>query len=225
MTRYFSQYATDALNLRFEELMDRGRRNQGDTNEKFNMAVLAFRQARYVNGVSKLQRRGFAGDGPVVLPRPAGGTEVPVGSVTNGIHTWSFISREMAELVEKYCGEASAENVADPLYWAKVDTIPDAELWAVHSLRRREMVEWARAYLVGRVEKRGGSEQEADDARDILDPDILTIGFARRLRRTNAATCCCATATDCCACSITRIVRYNSFSPEKRTPKTTPENS
>ena len=168
MSKYFGQYATDALNLRFEELMDRGRRSQGDANEKFNMAVLAFRHARYVNGVSKLHgavSRQMAHSSFPDLPVD----EVPVGSVTNGIHTWSFISREMAELIEKYCGEASAESIADPAYWAKVDSIPDAELWEAHTLRRHKLVDWAREYLVKRVEKarrlRTGSRLRARNPR------------------------------------------------------------
>lgn len=179
MTKYFANYAMDALGIRFEELMDRGRRAQGDPSEKFNMAVLAFRHARYVNGVSKLHgvvSRQMAQASFPDLPLE----EVPVGSVTNGIHTASFTSSEMADLLTKYLGELTAENIADPAYWAKADSIPDRELWDVHNLRRRKMVKWAREYLVGRIEKRGGSEQEIDDAKTILDPEILTVGFARR---------------------------------------------
>jgi starch phosphorylase len=179
MTKYFTQYASEALGIRFEELMDRGRRNQGDADEKFNMAVLAFRHARYVNGVSKLHgvvSRQMAQASFPDLPLD----EVPVGSVTNGIHTASFTSSEMADLLTRHLGELSAENIADPDYWAKADAIPDAALWDTHCLRRHKMVEWAREYQVSRVVKRGGSEQEIDDARNILNPDILTVGFARR---------------------------------------------
>jgi starch phosphorylase len=178
MRKYFEGYA-GTVQLSMNDLLDRGRVRQGDQNEKFNMAVLAFRHARYINGVSKLHGKVSR---EMVQPSVAGYPldEVPVGSVTNGIHTTSFISREMFELFEKALGEMTAENVSDPAYWARIDRIPDATLWAVHELRRSRMVAWARAYLVGRLTRRGAGEREVSQAREILDPGILTIGFARR---------------------------------------------
>lgn len=178
MYKYFAPYMDD-LNLSFDEIMDRGRRSPGDPNEPFNMAVLAFRHARYINGVSKLHgevTRQMAQPNFPDLPL----NEIPVGSVTNGIHTRSFTSGEMCELLDKYLGEPTAENLANPAYWAKVDEIPDAELWAVHEARRGKLVDWARKYTVTRLEKRGASDYEVDAAHDILDPKALTIGFARR---------------------------------------------
>ena len=179
MAKYFTDYAFDLKLPSFKTLMDRGRIAQGDADEKFNMAVLAFRQARYVNGVSALHGEVSR---KMVQPSCPGFPldEVPVGSVTNGIHTRSFLSGEMADLQDKYLGEATAQNLADPAWWAKVDTIPDAELWAVHELRREKLVTWARKYQEARMEKRGASDREIMDAREILRPDILTIGFARR---------------------------------------------
>jgi len=178
MGRYFGGYAS-YLGLSFDELMDRGRIRQGDPNEKFNMAALAFRHARYINGVSALH-----GEVTRKMVQPNWPdfplNEVPVGHVTNGIHTPTFLSEEMVVLLEKYLGELDAENLCDPGFWAKVDTIPDAELWSAHEARRRELVEWARTYLVGRLEKRGASEREVEEAHEVLDPNVLTVGFARR---------------------------------------------
>jgi alpha-glucan phosphorylases len=178
MGRYFGAYA-NSLGLSFDELMDRGRVRQGDPNEKFNMAALAFRHARYINGVSELH-----GEVTRKMVQPNWPefplNEVPVGHVTNGIHTPTFLSEEMGALLEKYLGELDAENLCDPDFWRKVDDIPDAELWAVRTARRAKLVEWARAYQVSRLEKRGASEREVEEAHEILDPDILTIGFARR---------------------------------------------
>ncbi len=179
MAKYFTDYAFDVKLPAFADLMDRGRVAQGDASEKFNMAVLAFRQARYINGVSKLH-----GEVTRKMVQPNWPDypldEVPVGSVTNGIHTRSFLSGEMADLQDKYLGEATAENLASVDFWAKVDTIPDAELWQTHELRREKLVTWARKYQEARMEKRGASDREIQDAREILDPKILTIGFARR---------------------------------------------
>jgi starch phosphorylase len=178
MRKYFEAYAGD-VGLSWAELMARGRVRQDDPDEKFNMAVLAFRHARYINGVSKLHgevSRKMAQSSFAGLPLD----EVPVGSVTNGIHTRSFLAREMAELLDRHLGEPTAEHLCDPGYWAQVDRIPDAELWAAHEARRAKLVEWARRYQVGRMMKRGASEREVNEAQEILDPGILTIGFARR---------------------------------------------
>lgn len=162
MRRYFGEYAGQ-LGLSFDGLMDRGRHPHGD-HSKFNMAVLAFRHARRINGVSKLHgdvSRKMAASVWAEFPL----SEVPIGSVTNGIHTQTFLSAEMADLLERY---------------PDAQTIPDAELWNVRNIRRKKLVEWAREYAVMKCEKRGASDHEVDVAHELLDPDVLTIGFARR---------------------------------------------
>ncbi|MBC8102968.1 MAG: alpha-glucan family phosphorylase [Cytophagales bacterium] len=178
MKKYFDSYAPKLGLPDHDALLDRGRL-VGDTTGKFNMAVLAFRHARYVNGVSKLH--GVVSR-QMVQPSVPGFPldEVPVGSVTNGIHTETFLSEEMDDLLQKYCGELTGESVADPAFWAKVDSIPDAELWAAHEARRARLVEWARQYRIGKMEGRGASEREVNEASEILEPGTLTIGFARR---------------------------------------------
>jgi starch phosphorylase len=179
MAKYFSDYFSKLGLGSFNELMDRGRVRTGDQNEGFNMAVLAFRHARYVNGVSKLH--GVVSR-QMVQPSVPGFPldEVPVGSVTNGIHTKTFLSPSMNDLLERCLGELTAENVADPAFWAKVDDIPDADLWRIHEEARAKMVEWARTYRVAKLHQRAASDREISDASEILDPNILTIGFARR---------------------------------------------
>jgi glycogen phosphorylase len=162
MRRYFGDYAA-SLGLSFDGLMERGRHPHGD-RDKFNMAVLAFRHARRINGVSKLHgvvSRKMAASVWEEFPLD----EVPIGSVTNGIHTNTFLSAEMAELLARY---------------PEPTAIPDAELWSVRNTRRKKLVEWAREYAVHKCEKRGASDHELDVAHELLDPDVLTIGFARR---------------------------------------------
>ncbi len=162
MRRYFGDYAGQ-LGLSFTGLMERGLHPHGEPG-KFNMAVLAFRHARRINGVSKLHgevSRKMAASVWDEFPLD----EVPIGSVTNGIHTETFLSAEMAALQKTY---------PDPAQ------IPDAELWAVRSVRREKLVEWAREHAVSKCQKRGASDREVDVAAEMLRPDILTIGFARR---------------------------------------------
>ena len=166
--RYFADYAP-RLGVDIQRLFERGRDPSGDP-EKFNMAALAVRHSRQVNGVSRLHgavSREMAQSSWADFPVD----EVPVGHVTNGIHTKSFLSREMADLLIRHGA------LDDP---AKVDSIPDSELWAVKQIRRRKLVEWARRHLENRRKLRGAAAWEIDDARRCLDPDVLTIGFARR---------------------------------------------
>ena len=178
MGKYFWGYA-GALGLSFDEMLDRGRVQPGDRAEKFNMAALAFRQARYINGVSELHgvvtRKMVQPNWPD-FPE----SEVPVGYVTNGIHTASFLSVPVRKLIEKYLGEISAENLASPSFWTKIDSIPDDELWNAHETNRARMVDWARKYQTAKFNKRGAGEREVEQATEILDPHVLTIGFARR---------------------------------------------
>lgn len=161
--KYFGEFAPK-LGISFEELLDRGRAPLMEPG-KFNMAVLAFRHARYINGVSKLHghvSREMAH--PVWQEFPL--DEVPIGSVTNGIHTPSFLSRQMGELLEAH------DN--DPL------ALPSDALWNIKNERRATLVQWARTYQRTHAEQRGASDSEVDEADHILDPSTLTVGFARR---------------------------------------------
>jgi starch phosphorylase len=178
MRRYFGGYAGE-LGISFDELLDKGRVRPGDAGENFNMAALALRHARYINGVSKLH-----GEVTRRMVQPAWPgfpeTEVPVASVTNGIHKRSFLSAEMAELLDRYLGLARAELTTDPKLWERVDQIPDEELWRTHERRRERLVSFARRHVVSKLQGRGASEGEVRSAREILSPNVLTIGFARR---------------------------------------------
>ncbi|MDX1934282.1 MAG: alpha-glucan family phosphorylase [Capsulimonadales bacterium] len=178
MYRYFESYLND-VHIPFEDLMARGRENRNNPSEPLNMAILAGRNARYINGVSKLHGEVSRKMVEPVYPGiPL--DEVPVGSVTNGIHTRTFLSSEMTELLDSYLGSPTSDNLAQPDYWAGVKDVPDFELWTVRERRRHRLVEWARQYQVKRLERRGAAEREVAEALEILDPGILTIGFARR---------------------------------------------
>ena len=175
---YFADYAS-TLGLTFEDFLGLGRVNKTDAAEQFNMAVLALRHAHSCNGVSALHgdvTRRMAQAGYPGFPKD----EVPVGHVTNGIHTASFISEPMEELLDRYLGTRWGENLWDTEMWAKVDAIPDEELWCIREASRAQLVEYARRRLRQQYEARGMSEHEVRQTRDLLDPHALTIGFARR---------------------------------------------
>jgi starch phosphorylase len=114
--------------------------------------------------------------------------EVPIGHVTNGVHLRSWVSIEMTALLVRYLGPRWAEEPADSTVWQRIGRIPDEELWRVHQIRRERLIHYARTRLARQVKQRGGSDAELTIADEVLSPDSLTIGFARRFATYKRAT-------------------------------------
>lgn len=106
--------------------------------------------------------------------------EVPITSITNGIHTSTWISPEMADLLDRYLGPGWSENPADHDIWDRVDEIPDHELWRTHEGRRTALITFTRQRLKEQLRRRGAPHAEIKAADEYLDAEALTIGFARR---------------------------------------------
>ena len=183
---YFREYCR-SLGVSIEQFLGYGRQNGSDSSEPLNMAYLAARHSSYSNGVAKLHgavTRRMAQSMWAGYPLD----EVPIGSVTNGIHTRSWISMEMSNLLTRYLGPQWGEKPADTALWQRVDRIPDQELWRVHQIRRERLVHYARTRLGAQIRQRGGTDAEVTDAGAALSPDVLTIGFARRFATYKRAT-------------------------------------
>jgi glycogen phosphorylase len=174
---YFEEYVRN-LGLSWPEFLALGRQNPDDSNEPFNMAWLALRGSSWVNGVSALHgavsRRLFAG----LFPRwPV--PEVPVGHVTNGVHMPSWDSPWTDALwtavagKERWRGDVSALE-ADVLRFS------DQDLWRLRAVERADLVRYARERLLQKLARHGNLEAAARTAREVLRPDVLTLGFARR---------------------------------------------
>src|ERR1039458_6372337 len=185
MGHYFTEYY-QGLGLNRNDFLALGRRNAGDQNELFCMTVLALRLAASSNGVSKLHgevsRRMWQGIWPGVPVE-----EVPIGHVTNGVHFRSWISNEMNQLYDRYLGP-QWRDAANGVIWRRVETIPAAELWRTHERRRERLVAFARRKLRDQLKRRGAPQSEIDAADEVLDPEALTIGFARRFATYKRAT-------------------------------------
>jgi starch phosphorylase len=151
------------------------------------MAVLALRLAAHTNGVSRLHgqvsRRMWQGVWPGVPE-----DEVPITSVTNGIHIPSWISFDLADLYDRYLGPRWLERPDDQTIWERVDEIPDEELWRTHERRRERLVAVVRRQLRDQLEKQGAPPSEIERAGEVLDPEALTIGFGRRFATYKRAT-------------------------------------
>jgi starch phosphorylase len=174
---YFSAFLP-ALKISRDEFLALGRQNPTDGNEPFGMTVLAIRLSNVTNGVSKLHgsvsRRMWKNIWPG-LPD----AEVPITSITNGIHTMSWVSSDMRQLFDRYLGTDWGVRPEDNA-WKRVESIPDAELWRTHERRRERLVAFARRRLKQQLKNRGAPPAEIARAEEVLDPEALTIGFARR---------------------------------------------
>ncbi len=186
MEKYFRDYC-GKLGLTLEHMLEMGRQNHHDSNEPFNMAFLAARLSSYTNAVSRLH-----GEVTRKMAQPMWPgypfDEIPIGYVTNGIHTRTWTSMEMSALLSRYLGPRWADDPTDASIWERIDRIPDQELWRVHQIRRVRLVHYARTLLAAHIKQRGGSAAEIAAADNVLSPDRLTIGFARRFATYKRAT-------------------------------------
>jgi len=176
--RYFTRYCGQ-VGITVDELLGLGRQNPADGREPFCMTVLALKLSAYSNGVSQLHgqvARAMWERTWHTIPTD----EVPITSVTNGIHVPFWISRDMASLYDRYIGPEWASNTDDPRVWDRIADVPDAELWRTHERRRERLVDFSRRRLVHQLAHRGAPNAEVEAANEALDPEVLTIGFARR---------------------------------------------
>ena len=176
MRKYFGDFAKE-LSIPFDEFFSFGQMRV-DRSDPFSMTILALRLSRHANGVSKLHgdvSRSLWKDVWAGVPVH----EVPITSITNGIHTKTWMAPEFAALYQKYFGDWE-EHITEPDFWRRVTDIPDAELWDTHQQLKRRLVEFVRERVRMRRERIGDSPEAIRNVSQILDPEVLTIGFARR---------------------------------------------
>ncbi len=178
IAHYFRKYVEE-VGITIEQLLSLGRQDPTDVREPFCMTVLALRTSAAANGVSKLHGE-TARHMWSRTWRDVPEAEVPITSITNGVHTRFWVSRDLAGLYDRYLGPAWISNPADPAVWERIDDVPDAELWRTHERRRERLVNFARRRLTAQLASRGAPSVEIRAAADALDPEVLTIGFARR---------------------------------------------
>ncbi len=176
--QYLRRYAEDDLGIGLSELLGLGRENPGDASEPFNMAYLAVRGSGAVNGVSRLHgtvsRRIFQ----CLFPRwPR--AEVPVGHVTNGIHTPTWDSAEADKLWTAACGPERWRGTMDAVE-QDIKCVSGTDLWALRTKARKALVDYARERMTQQFTSMGAPPAEVAAMGECLDPDALTLGFARR---------------------------------------------
>jgi starch phosphorylase len=184
MEKYFSNWCTD-VGLTLDDLMALGHEPGTEPGVVFNMAALSLRLAGQSNGVSALHgevsQEMFAGIWPD-LPVD----EVPISSVTNGVHARTWTTPEMASVYERVIGVDWPEAPAEA--WKAIESVPNRDLWAARRDCRERLVQYARRRLRHTALERGASESQLAWTDDVLDPAALTIGFARRFATYKRAT-------------------------------------
>lgn len=183
---YLNAYCQEA-GIPIDQLFALGRKNPADSSERYSMAILAMKASAYRNAVSLLHgdvsREMWAELWPG-LPVE----EVPVTSVTNGIHLPTMLYGELAMLYDQYLQPDWRERYTDPKIWDDIRDIPARELWEVHRKQKRQLIQFVRERGAKAAEKRNASAAETRRLEQVLDPDAFTIGFARRFATYKRAT-------------------------------------
>ncbi len=176
--QYLGDYAEKKLGISVHDLLALGRQNPNDASESFNMAYLAIRGSGAVNGVSRLHgevsRHLFE---PLFQHWPA--DEVPVGHVTNGVHMPTWDSAAADDLWTKACGKDRWLGATETLE-QDIRHVSDASLWQFRMAASKSLVEYARQRLARHYAAAGAPPETVEEARHLFDPNVLTLGFARR---------------------------------------------
>lgn len=178
LDKYFSKYIK-TFGLSRDEFLGLGRQNPMDQYESFCMAVLALKLAGHANGVSQLHgevSRSMWKNLWPELPEE----HLPLTSITNGVHTRTWMSGQMGSLLVRYLGTRWLDDPTDHAVWRRIAKIPDTEFWRTHQSTRERLVDFARCRLKKQLKKVGATAKEIATADEVLDPEVLTIGFARR---------------------------------------------
>ena len=180
LIQYAAHKFSSDLGLTHDAFMDLGRVQAGDAQEPFCMTVLALKHSRAANGVSELHGQisrqmwqGLYPDRPV--------DEVPIGHITNGIHVAGWMKGPLRRFFRSKLGEDWDRDLNSPLFWQRLedtDFVSDEELWALRANLRRELIEFARRRLL--IQSQHLYRENFITYDNLLNPDALTIGFARR---------------------------------------------
>ena len=167
-----------ALGLDLDSFMALGRKNPKDDDEKFCMTILGMKLSRYANAVSSLHgvvtRRMWKGLWPDKREE-----EAPIGHITNGVHVPTWMAPQIKSLFERSMPGWSEESI-DPTIWSEVYDIDSGDLWETHCALKNRLFDFARRRVGRQLTRIGASAEAIEEAKHILDPNALTIGFARR---------------------------------------------
>ncbi len=176
--QYLGGYAQQKLGIPLHDLLALGRSNPSDSSEPFNMAYLAVRGSGAVNGVSRLHGKVSRQLFEPLFPHWSQ-PDIPVGSVTNGIHTPTWDSAPADDLWTRACGKDRWLGTTEALE-RNIRCVSDEKLWQLRTASRNALVQYARERLSRQLIVSGASSEAIEAAKQLFDPNALTLGFARR---------------------------------------------
>lgn len=185
--RYLRPHA-DSAEIAVEDYLRLGLDTDPHGRRVLSLTVLALRLSRFRNGVSQLHGEVSRSMWSKLWPgfRP---DEVPISSITNGVHMQSWVAAPFDALYREHLGEDWADHLADPEFWRQAERIPETKIWIVKCGLRRRLVEFVRERVAARMRREGARENEVEKlTKSLLDPEALTIGFARRFALYKRAT-------------------------------------
>ena len=176
--KYMSNYPAQ-LQISWNNLMDLGREHPGNQEEKFSMSVFACNTCQEVNGVSwlhgKVSQKMFNPIWPGYFPE-----ELHVSYVTNGVHLPSWAASEWKRVYEKYFDKTFYDDQSNAKIWRKIYEIPDQEIWDTRMVLKTKLIDYIRIQFKESWFKSQGDPQTVVSVLDSINPNALTIGFARR---------------------------------------------
>ena len=184
--KYFKDF-WPKLGISREEFLKLGMKPCEELEPGFNMGIFALKIAGMKNGVSKLHgevsRQLFAEVWPHIAP-----SESPITYVTNGIHTCSWLAPKLKDLYNKYLIPYWQDKIHEEAVWEKIKAIPNDKLWGIHQERKEKLLELVKENVTRRLRREGVSYEEIVEITSKLNPNALTIGFARRFATYKRAT-------------------------------------
>ena len=183
--RYFYNYWPQ-LGIGRDQFLDLARHDTA-WGPRFSMTVLALRLSAFHNGVSELHGRVSRHMWTFLWPGVPE-QEIPIGHITNGVHATTWLAPELAQLFDRYLPADWRERLDDATVWEAVETIPDEALWEVHCALKGRLVDELRGRVTLQRLRHGESLARVQAAEEVLDPNALTIGFARRFATYKRAT-------------------------------------
>lgn len=169
----------DQLGISYDEFMGLGRIDPQDPSELFCMTVIGLKLSRTANAVSQLHgnvsRRMWASLWPWRIEE-----EIPIGHITNGVHSQTWLANQMRTLYNKHFPTDWTNRLGEPSVWNGILNVDPGELWETHNTLKARMISFIRRRLEEQSSRRDEDTAAIDFARSVLDPEVLTIGFARR---------------------------------------------
>jgi glycogen phosphorylase len=177
--KYFKKFSEE-VGIKLDQLVELGLSYPGRGHQPFSLTVMAINLSSYCNGVSQLHgkvsnemwKHVFKGLKP---------QDEPIKAITNGVHTQTWLGYQMSDLFDRYLTPVWRDNLMDEMFWKRgVANIPDKELWDVHNMQKENLIRFTRNRVRAQLARHGASPDELRAVEELLNPDALTIGFARR---------------------------------------------